>query len=181
MKTGRFSLILAWAFFQNFIMLGTAIAGFGFGLSGNNAGKSGLDFSGGYDVNTVTTVSGKVVTLPQPGEHEHTIIEIKTGKDRFNLYVGPVAFWEKNGIPVHINDTVSAKGSKAQGQDGKVYLIIRTLTNRTTGAKLELRNEQGEPLWSGRNQNTMRNMGSGGGMGHMGGRTMRGGRGMMGR
>jgi hypothetical protein len=178
MKTGRFSLILAWAIFLNCILLGTAFAGFGFG--GDNAGKSGLDFSGGYDINTVTTVSGKVVTLPQPGEHEHTIIEIKTGKERFNLYVGPVAFWDKKGIPVHINDAISAKGSKAQGQDGKVYLITQKMTNRTTGAQLELRNEKGEPAWSGRYQNTMRHEGSAGGMRHQGSGMMRGGRGMMG-
>lgn len=111
MKACRFSLIMTWAISLNCLLLGTAYAGFGFG---GDAEKSGLDFTGGYDINTVTTISGKVVVLPRPGEHGHVIIEIRTGRERFSLYVGPVAFWEKKGIPVRINDDIYAKGSKAQ-------------------------------------------------------------------
>jgi hypothetical protein len=55
--------MLASAIFLDCLMLGTAFAGFGFG--GDNAGKSGLDFTGGYDINTVTIVRGKVSTLPR--------------------------------------------------------------------------------------------------------------------
>ncbi len=181
MKKGRFPFILAWAILFDCLMLGTAFAAFGFG--GDDAGKSGLDFDGGYDVNTVTTVSGKVISLPRPGDRKHTIIGIGSREEKFYLYLGPPSFWEKNGIPVRINDVISAKGSKALGEDGKTYLITQKLTNRTTGSRLELRNGEGEAVWSGGSQNSTRHGGFGvnGGMGHMG-RGMRGmGRSMMGR
>ncbi len=179
MNKGRFSLIPVWAILLDCLMLGTAFAAFGFG--GDNAGKSGLDFTGGYDINTVTTVSGKVSTLPQPGDRKHTIIEISTKKERFYLYVGPPSYWDKKGITVRMNDVVSAKGSKAQGEDGKTYLITQKLTNRTTGAQLDLRDEKGEPVWSGRSHNTLHHGGFAGGMRHRGSGMMRMGRGMMGR
>jgi hypothetical protein len=175
MKTGRFPLIMTRAIFLNCLLLGTPFAGFGFG---GDAAKSGLDLSGGYDINTVTVVSGKVKLLPRKDENEPAIIEIGTGRERYSLYVGSVAFWEKKGIPVRINDDIYAKGSMAQGQDGKVYLITQKLMNRTTGAQLELRNWKGEPVWSGQNQNNMHNEGSAGGMRHIGNRMMRSG-GMM--
>ncbi len=179
MKKGRFSLILAWAVLLDCLMLGTAFAAFGFG--GDDAGKSGLDFTGGYDINTVTTVSGKVTALPQPGNRKHTIIEISTKKERLYLYVGPPSYWENKGIAVRMNDVVSAKGSKAQGEDGKTYLLTQTLSNRTTGAQLDLRDGKGMPAWTGRNQETLHHQGFTGSMGHMGRGMMRMGRGMMGR
>jgi hypothetical protein len=186
MKTGRFFLILASAIFIDCLLLGTAFAGFGFG--GDNEGKSGLDFSTGYDINTVATLSGKVRTLPDPNDGEHAIIGISANGERFYLYVGPSSYWEKSGISVRINDKISAKGSIAQGRDGRVYMLAQKLTNLTTGGRLALRGESGEPLWSGRNSNNARHGGfffgwGGGRSGLTGmGRGMMGmGRGMMGR
>ncbi len=176
MKTGRFSRIILWAIASFCLQQGTAFALFGFGSS--EEGKSGLDFTKGYDINTVTTVKGRVVSLPQPREHEPTIIEISTGKEKLYVYVGPASFWEKRGIPVHVNDEVSVKGSKAQGRDGKAYLLTQSLTNRTTGAKLELRNDKGEPAWTGRSERSMHDENTRG-MRHQGREMMRGGGGMM--
>ncbi len=176
MKTGRFSRIILWAIASVCLQQGTAFALFGFGSS--EEGKSGLDFTKGYDINTVTTVTGRVESLPQPQEHEPTIIEISSGKEKLYVYVGPAEFWEKKGIPVRLNDEVSVKGSKAQGKDGKVYLLTQKLTNRTTGTRLDLRNDKGEPAWSGR-EHTMERAHSGGGQRHQGHEMMRGGGGMM--
>ena len=177
MKTGRFSQIILWTIASFCLQQGTAFALFGFG--GSDEGKSGLDFTKGYDINTVTTITGRVVSLPQPREHEPTIIEISTGKEKLHVYVGPAAFWEKKGIPVRINDEVSVKGSKAQGRDGKVYLLTQKLTNRTTGSNLEMRNDKGEPAWSGRSERFMHSDHSAGGLRHQGHEMMRGGGGMM--
>ena len=96
MKNGRFTLLLVLAILLDCHSLGTALAAFGFG--GDDAGKSGLDFAGGYDINTVTIVSGKVSALPQPGDRKHAIIEISSKKERFYLYLGPPSYWEKKGI-----------------------------------------------------------------------------------
>jgi hypothetical protein len=180
MKAGRFSRffrLILWAVVSLCLQQGTAFALFGFGSS--EEGKSGLDFARGYDINTVTTVTGRVVSLPQPQEHAPTIIEISSGNDKLYVYVGPAAFWEKNGIPLHVNDELLVKGSKAQGRDGKVYVLTQKLTNRTTGTKLELRSEKGEPAWSGRGERSMHHEHNSGGMHHQGHDMMRGGGGMM--
>jgi hypothetical protein len=171
MKTGRFSSIIAWAFLLNFLLFDTAFAGFGFG--GDDLGKSGLDFSKGYDVNTVKTVTGRVVSSPHAGEKEHVFVDVKSGGEIISLSLGPKSFWEEKEIPLRPNDDISAKGSKAQGKDGKTYLMVQKLTNKTTGSQVALRDDRGGPDWSGRNAGGM----PGGGM-MQGGGMMRGGGGM---
>lgn len=177
MTTGRFFSIVISAMVLNCLLFGCAFAAFGFG--GSDTEKSGLDFSRGYDVNTVTTVSGRAVALPQAGDKGHVLVEISNKGESVNLYVGPGSFWEKNGIAIRANDELSAKGSIAQGKDGKVYLLTRKLSNKTTGTQLELRDEKGEPVWSGRSRNTMRNDRESGSRMHHDGGMMRGGGGMM--
>jgi hypothetical protein len=151
------------------LFIGTAFAGFGFG---DDLGRSGLDFNKGYDVNTVTTVAGRVVSSPWIDEKEHVFVDVKSGRDIISLSLGPQSAWEKKEIPLHPNDDITAKGSRAQGKDGKNYLMVQKLTNRTTGVQLNVRNEHGGPSWSGRNGGGMMPNGPGGGM-------MRGGGGGM--
>ncbi len=160
----------------NCYLLSSASAGF-FGT--DDRGKSGLDFTGGYDVNTVSTKSGRVVTLPHFGEQENVIVEIKSGNEILNICVGPGSYWEKNGIAINMNDELSVKGSKAQGKDGKSYILTQKLENRTTGAQVEMRSDMGEPAWSGRETNSMRSERPGGSMRSQGGGMMRSGGGMM--
>lgn len=130
---------------------GSAFAGFlWFGSA--EKGGSGLDFNRGYDVNTVGVIDGRVVSLPRQVESGQYIFEMRTGTGTVNVSVGPGSFWEKTGIPMRVNDEVSAKGARAQGQDGKQYLITQKLVNRTTGNTIELRSESGAPVWSGQNR-----------------------------
>ena len=172
----RFPLILILAVLLNCQLLGQANAGF-FGFGSEDKGKSGLDFSKGYDLNTVGTLSGRVTTLPRLAENEQYVIEIESGSETVNLSVGPESFWEKKGIPVKVNDEITAKGSRAQGRDGKTYLLTQKLVNRSTGKQLEIRSDRGEPAWAGRSAAGAAQMRSG--MGFQGGGFMRGG-GMMG-
>lgn len=177
MKPGRFSLIPVVALFLCAILQGDAQAGFGFG--GDDAGGSGLDLSYGYDVNTVATVSGTVWTLPDPDGGEDALIGISENGERFYVYVGPLSYWEKNGIPVRMNDRITARGSLAQGRNGRVYVLAQKLTNLTTRGRLAMRGEDGRPLWSASTSNGSRQGSSFFGWG--GGRGMFGaGRGMMG-
>ena len=176
MTIGRLSTMLVLAMLYNCLQVGAASAGF-LGFGSDEKGKSGLDFRRGYDLNTVATVSGRVTALPHRGDSEQYVIEIKNGSESVNVTVGPGSYWEKKGIPVQLNDEISAKGSKAQGQDGKAYLLAQKLVNRTTGSQLELRSEKGEPVWSGRNTT---GLGQGRGGRFQGGGMMRGGGGMMG-
>ena len=72
---------------------------------------------------------------------------------------------------------MTAKGSKAQGKDGKSYLLVQKLTNKTAASQVVLRNERGGPPWMGKNASGMMPTGPAGGMG-AGGGMMKGG-GMM--
>ncbi|HJV37101.1 DNA-binding protein [Geomonas sp.] len=148
MTIHRLSTILSWALLLCSLSAAPAFAGFAsfFGY-GDDRGKSGLDFSHGYDLNTVTTVAGRVVSVNHAGEGDQVIIELRSGADSVNLSVGPRNFWEKKGIAVQVGDEVTAKGAKAQGQDGKQYLMTQKLVNRTTGSQAELRTAKGEPVW----------------------------------
>jgi hypothetical protein len=179
MNPGRFSSVMIVAIFLNLLPAATSFASFGFSFGGNDLGKSGLDFTNGYDVNTVTTVSGRVASLPRTGEKEQVFLELKVGGETINLGLGPKTYWDKHGIQLRLDDNVTAKGSKAQGKDGKTYLITQKLTNKTSGAHAVLRTDGGSPL------GTMANrpngfMGNQGGTMMRNGGMMRGG-GMMGR
>lgn len=177
MITGRFtSLIIIMAIFMNCLLTGTAFAGFGFG--GNDMGKSGLDFNKGYDTNTVATVTGRVTSPQRTGDKEHIFVEIKAGTETISLNLGPRSYWEGMAFPLHPNDDITAKGSMAQGKDGKTYLMVQKLSNQTTGSQVALRNDSGGPVWSGRNANGMMSSSPAGGM-KSGGGMNRGGGGMM--
>lgn len=156
-------------------LTGNASAGF-LGFGSEEKGKTGLDFNRGYDINTVGIINGHVVSLPRAVENEQYAFEIQTGAGPVNVTVGPGSFWQKSGIAVRLNDEVSAKGAKAQGQDGKEYLLTQKLVNRTTGATVELRSDGGAPVWSGKNAGSS---GFRSRDGRFGGGFMRGG-GMMG-
>ncbi len=170
MGPGRL-MILTVLFLSLPAMRSPAEAGWWFGQE-SQQDKSGLDFNRGYDVNTVTTVSGTAVSLPHAVDKGPMMIEVKSGSEAVILCVGPKSFWEAKGIPVRLNDELSAKGSKAQGEDGRTYLMVQSLANKSAGTQLELRNEKGMPAWSGRNAGSGR---SGGGMRYQGGGMMRGG------
>ena len=173
---GRFFSIIIWAVILNSLLTGTACAGF---FGSDDTGKSGLDFTRGYDVNTVSTMSGRVVSLPHTGEKEHVIVEIKSDNQTVTISVGPGSYWEKKGIAINLNDDLSVKGSKAQGKDGKSYVLAQKLVNRTTGVLVELRSEKGDPAWSGRNAGSTRTESHAGGMRNQGGGMLRSGGGMM--
>ena len=171
MNPGRCSSVMIVVILLILLPAAASFASFGFSFGGNDLGKSGLDFTNGYDVNTVTSVSGRVASLPRTGEKEQVFLEIKVGGDSISLGLGPKAYWEQQGIQLRLDDEVTAKGSKAQGKDGKTYLITQKLANKTTGAQTVLRTDSGAPLGAMANR-------PGGFMGNRGGSMMRDG-GMM--
>lgn len=166
----RVTFFMLFALCLNVLASGSAWAGFGFG--GGNLGKSGLDFTKGYDINTVTTVSGSVLSSPRTEENGNVFVDIKTATGVVTLSVGKSSEWEKKELHLRPNDQVSAKGSQAQGKDGKTYLMVQKLDNRSSGGQAVLRNERGGPTWMGVNSGGMTG-GPGGGMMRGGGRMMR--------
>ena len=172
MRLNVFSLLIVLTITVGCLPTGTAFAG-------DASGKSGLDLDRGYDINTVATISGKVTATPHVADREIVIVEISSGTETVHLSVGLSSYWEKHGIQLHLNDDIIAKGAKAQGKDGKIYLLVRKLENRTAGSRIEMRNEQGEAVWNGAHMSPAMNERPSGGQRHQGGGMMRGGGGMM--
>ena len=175
MTIGRFLPTVLFALFVSILAAGPAYAAFGFG-SDDGRGKSGLDMNHGYDINTVTTMTGKVIAAPYIIEKEYVAVDIQNEAGTFTICVGPASYWKSNGVPVAINDEIVVKGSMAQGQDGKKYLIAQKITDTTNGGNLEVRTESGISAWSSRSMGGSGRMNSG--MGTRGNTIMRGG-GMM--
>ncbi len=179
MKPGRlYPFIIALLLTLTLTGLKPAEAFWGFG-GDRTTGRNGLDLDRGYDINTVSTMTGRALAVPHPGEGNNIVIEIASNNETVTLCVGPGAYWDKNGIQINRNDEINAKGSKAQGKDGKTYLLAQKITNQTTGAQVVLRDDKGDPAWKGANTNSRRTDRSPARSGGMGGRMMRGGGGMM--
>ena len=118
------------------------------GGGGSGDSGSGLDLNQGYDVNTVTSLKGKVISLNADEWGGPVLIEIRTSSGAILLVSGPWWYWKDNGIPVKIGDEILAHGAKAEGKDGRMYLLAQKLTNQSTGDSLVLRSDDGVAVWS---------------------------------
>jgi len=110
---------------------------------------SGLDVSAGYDINTVTTIRGTVLSPPaRIDQGEHAQMSISTPQGTVIVLLGPWAYWERQGLIVSRGQDVSISGSRAQGKDGSEYLFAQKFDNITNSTTITLRTEAGSPLWS---------------------------------
>lgn len=110
---------------------------------------SGLDVSTGFDVNTVTTMTGSVNSPPErKGEQEHVLLNLSTPQGDVTVILGPWWYWERQTIKIKGNQELKVTGSRAQGKDGTLYLFAQQIENRSNGESIRLRSESGAPLWS---------------------------------
>ena len=123
-----------------------AEAFWGFG-SGSENGASGLDLVQGYDRNTVVTITGRV-TATSDSVADPVTVEILVGSERFVVVLGPRWYLQDDALSWKNGDIISARGSKAQGRDGRSYLLAQQIRSGS-GENLVLRNEAGHPGWAG--------------------------------
>lgn len=118
--------------------------------------KSGILYPGGFDLNTLGEVRGKVrnLTVPQTGP---VSFGLTAEKDIYIVLASPAWYWRQSGLGMAEGDNVSVKGSKSLGMDRNLYIIAQDIRNEATGKIITLRNEDGKPLWS----NASRMSGSG--------------------
>ena len=110
---------------------------------------SGLDVAAGFDINTIKTLTGPVLSVPErAGQGQHTTMSLATAEGSVTVVLGPWWYWEKHSLSVTRNQDVDVTGSLAQGKDGALYLFAQSVVNRSTGATVTLRSESGKPLWS---------------------------------
>ncbi len=118
-------------------------------LFGNDAGsgRSGLDLAQGYDRNTVVTISGRVAVSPDQ-KTDPVTFELAAGAEQFVVVMGPRWYLQDDKLDWKPEEAVSVRGSKAQGKDGRTYLLAQWVKSSSVGI-LVLRNETGRPGWSG--------------------------------
>jgi hypothetical protein len=124
----------------------SAEAFWGFGSDGDG-GKSGLDLVQGYDRNTVITLDGRVAVSPDPAADPVTV-EMIVGSERIMVVLGPRWYLQHDDLDWKAGDSISVRGSKAQGKDGLTYLLTQWVSS-PEGGQLVLRSEAGRPGWSG--------------------------------
>lgn len=135
---------------------------------------SGLDVTAGYDINTVTTMRGTVISSPSRiDKSEHAQMTITTQKGIVTVLLGPWAYWERQGFAINREQQISVTGSSAQGKDGSEYIFAQKLENITTNTTITLRAETGSPMWSRSGSGQRSGSGIGAGSGYRGG-SMRG-------
>lgn len=153
MRSGRFSLLLLVIIFCSAWASPVSAGWFG---SSSEGEKSGLDLQGGYDRNTVLTVTGKIARVITDGPDGPMLAELRQVSGLTILILGPQAFWQTNGVPLHEGGEVTARGSQAMGRDGRSYLIVEKLT--VDGTDIRLRSEAGRPAWSGGSMDRQRSL-----------------------
>lgn len=111
----------------------------------------GIAYPGGYDINTVGNVRGKILELQEPEDGPVRFIVAGEG-ERWVVLSSPAWFWKMTGLRLVPGDTVMVQGSKTLGADGTLYLIAQQIRTSGNGAVIILRDRSGFPLWSAGNR-----------------------------
>lgn len=135
-------------FILSFILMSFPIAAHAFWGFGSDS-RNGLNLETGYDANTVTTVTGRIVTLQTGDDHSNAQLELESNGVSAIVVLGPQSYWAEKGIPLKAGDYIMVRGSKAQGKDGAVYILAEKITDRSLDTTISLRNESGQPAWRG--------------------------------
>lgn len=114
---------------------------------GGRRGRSSI-----YDVNTVETIVGEVISVEQQtgrngfrGVH----LMVKTDKEIIPVHLGPMSFLETKKIKFATQDKVEIKGSRITFQ-GRPAIVAAEV--KRSDQVLKLRDENGFPLWRGGNR-----------------------------
>lgn len=112
--------------------------------------EAALNRHSGYDVNTVTTVSGHVIAIQTGDDHPGVHLKVESNDASLVICIGPQSYWDETGMPFHPGDEITVRGSMAQGSDGIIYVMAQKITATTQDVSITLRDETGRPAWAGR-------------------------------
>jgi len=102
----------------------------------------------GYDRSSVVEVSGFVLQVDLSPRSGGSTLRIESGGEIFIVTLGPNWYIRQQGADIQIGDKLAVKGSKMKTREGKIYLTAASIKNLRTGHVLDLRDENGRPLWS---------------------------------
>jgi hypothetical protein len=143
MRLTKYLIYLTAVFFMTPTIVAHAFRG------GDGDKQSGLNLETGYDANTVTTITGRVVSVQAGDARHNSQLELESNGTRVIVVLGPQRYWAENGIALKTGDSVTVRGSKAQGKDGIIYFLAQKITDNSLNASVSLRNESGRPAWAG--------------------------------
>lgn len=122
----------------------------GMGWRGSGGWGMGTQYGRMYDLKTVETISGDVVTIdsitPVKGMCYGIHLTVKTDKETISVHLGPGWYIENQDIKITPKDKVEVKGSRIIFE-GKPAIIAAEV--KKGDEVLKLRDESGFPVWSG--------------------------------
>ncbi len=106
-----------------------------------------------YDANTVTKVSGTIVTLrtlppfkkAAAAVGETRVADIKTKQGLLTVFLGPEWFLQQEKVSLKVGDRLEATGSKVNF--GEQPAIIARDFRKAGGKLITVRDDQGAPTW----------------------------------
>ena len=131
-------------------------------VAANSFAEQGADWKGSggwgmggqytrlYDVKTVETISGEILSVdkfnPQKGMSAGIHLKVKTDKETISVHLGPVWYMEKQDVKLSPKDKIEVKGSRITF-NGKPAIIAAEV--KKGDEILTLRDANGVPMWSG--------------------------------
>ena len=127
-----------------------AFAQKGMGWKGSGGWGMGTAYGKMYNLSTVETISGEVVSVdkitPTKGMSYGIHMTVKTDKETISVHMGPGWFIENQDIKIEPKEKVEVKGSRITFE-GKPALIAAEV--KKGDETLKLRDDNGFPAWSG--------------------------------
>ncbi|ELS02922.1 hypothetical protein Xen7305DRAFT_00026400 [Xenococcus sp. PCC 7305] len=137
------------------------------GRPGHHGGMGGWghnnnQYGGMYNLNTVETIRGKVVSTnaftPMNGMSQGMQLLVETEDQTVPVHLAPSWYLDNQGFQVNPGDEIEVKGSQVNWAGNPVIMVAEV---RQGDKVLELRDDNGIPAWSGnRNWNRQGGWGS---------------------
>ncbi|MBS1493116.1 MAG: DNA-binding protein [Bacteroidetes bacterium] len=100
-----------------------------------------------YDVNTVETVSGQVISIDKTSPDQNGIhLVLKADNNEITVHLGPGWYIEQQNVQINVNDNITLTGSKVT-YEGSKFIIAKEV--KKGDLILKLRDDNGAPLWAG--------------------------------
>lgn len=112
---------------------------------------SGIVYPGGYDLNTVGDIKGRItgIVIPESGPVQLTLT---SDTETYIVLASPGWYWEDMDAGIAEGIEITVRGSKSVGKNGKLYIIAQEI--KVTGSKktLSFRSDSGKVLWGSGSQ-----------------------------
>lgn len=119
-------------------------------LYSQNGWNPGSKYNQLYDIKTVETINGQVISVDQVSHNNgissgvHLIIN--TGTENISVHLGPAWYIDNQDIQIVKDDMITVTGSKVDYNGGQIIIAKDVIKGNN---ELMLRDDNGYPLWSG--------------------------------